>query len=96
MALCYGEHLLTSTDERWSVHLALCMHEVLNLVVCVAHMPLSAGTNFGVCNIGNIWTVKRFFSKFLLDGVPADVIRTSSWRRRPRVSVHGGRMKVWE
>ena len=83
-------------DERRSVHLALCMHEVLNLVVCVAHMPLSAGTNVGLCNISNIWNVKCFFSKFLLDGVPANVARSSSWRGRPGVSVHGGRMKVWE
>ena len=61
--------------------------------MCSIHMPLTAGTKFGVCNIISFWTVKCFFSQFLLDGIPANVVGILSRRWRSMVSVHGEGMK---
>ena len=54
-----------------------------------AHAPFTADTFFSVCNISRVWTVECIFSKFLLDGIPANAVGYIRWRGWSRVSVHG-------
>ena len=49
-------------------------------------LPLSTGISSSVCSIGSVWHLKRFFSKFLLDGVSEDVVGDSFWRKWSSVS----------
>lgn len=51
-------------------------------------MPVTADTIFGVCNVSSVWTVECIFSKFLLDGIPANAVGFFCWRGWSRVSVH--------
>ena len=51
------------------------------------HIPFTAGTFFSVCNVSSVWTAECIFSKFLLDGTPANAVGFFRWREWSRVSV---------